>query len=158
MIILGWIVLLGLLTAYFSEYLSTQNNPNQDLALTQSHDSKEIHLQRNRYGHYVASGEINNHPVTFVLDTGATYISIPERIARALDLRSGFPMTVDTANGEIEVYSTNLEQVSLGGIKLQNVNATINPYMDGDEVLLGMSFLKYLHFSQEGDQLFIRQY
>lgn len=158
MIILGWITLLGLLTAYFSEYLSKQNNPNEDLALTRTTDYNEIRLQRNRYGHYVASGEINHHPVTFMLDTGATNISIPEKIAKKLNLKAGFPMTVETANGNIEVYSTILDQVSLGGIELQNISASINPYMQSDETLLGMSFLKYLHFSQEGDQLLIRQY
>ncbi len=158
MIILGWLVLLGLLTAYFSDFLSKQNNPNQDLALTQTSDFREIRLQRNRYGHYVASGEINRHPVTFMLDTGATHISIPENVARKLGLKQGFPMTVATANGDIEVFATVLDQVSLGGIELQNISAGINPYMQGDEVLLGMSFLKHLNFSQENDQLLIRQY
>jgi len=30
--------------------------------------------------------------------------------------------------------------------------------MHGEEILLGMSFLKHLDFSQEGDMLRIRQY
>ena len=54
-----------------------------------------------------------------------------------------------TANGRIEVYSTLLREVNLGGI---------NPHMPGDEVLLGMSFLKHLDFSQRSDQLLLRQY
>ena len=158
MIILGWIVFLGLLTAYFSEFLNKQNNPNQELALTQTDNFKEIRLQRNRYGHYVASGKINSYPVTFMLDTGATHISIPENIAKKLNLKQGFPITVTTANGDIEVFATILDRVSLGGIELADISAGINPYMQGEEVLLGMSFLKHLNFSQEGDQLLIRQY
>ena len=158
MIIVAWLCLLGLLTFYFSKYLDEQNNPNQELVGIQTANFKEIRLQRNRYGHYVSSGKINNRPVTFMLDTGATNISIPERLAKQLNLKPGFIMTVGTANGDIEVYSTSLDKVSLGPIELHHVSANINPYMDGDEVLLGMSFLKHLNFSQEGDQLLIRQY
>jgi len=46
----------------------------------------------------------------------------------------------------------------MGSIKLVNVRASINPYVTGDDVLLGMSFLKYLEFTQKGTQLTIRQY
>lgn len=159
MIILGWLSVLGLLTLYFSDFLDKQYNPNQELTVTQiSGGAEEVRLQRNRYGHYVASGAINNQPVTFLLDTGATHISIPGRVARELGLEAGLRMPVATANGQIEVYSTSLDTVTLGGIELTNVRANINPYMDMDDILLGMSFLKHLNFSQEGDQLIIRQY
>jgi aspartyl protease family protein len=158
MVVLGWVLALGLLSTYFSGYLDEQNNPNQDLALNQIGTQKEVELQRNRYGHYVASGTINNHPVTFMLDTGATDISIPEKIAQRLGLKAGIKFYVDTANGEIDVYATRLDRVGLGPIELNNISANINPYFEGEEILLGMSFLKHLHFSQEGDKLLIRQY
>lgn len=159
MIILGWITVLGLLTLFFSDYLTRQYNPNQELTVTQAKDGAvEVRLQRNRYGHYVATGTINNQPVTFLLDTGATHISVPGRVARDLGLEPGMRMPVATANGQIDVYATRLDSVSLGGIELSNVRANINPYMDMDDILLGMSFLKHLNFSQHGDQLIIRQY
>lgn len=159
MIILGWITVLGLLTVFFSDYLTRQYNPNQELAITRTNNgAAEVRLQRNRYGHYVATGTINNQPVTFLLDTGATHISVPGRIARELGLEAGMRMPVATANGQIDVYATRLDSVNLGGIELSNVRANINPYMDMDDILLGMSFLKHLNFSQQGDQLIIRQY
>ncbi|MBL1143131.1 MAG: TIGR02281 family clan AA aspartic protease [Proteobacteria bacterium] len=158
MVVLGWILAMGLLSMYFSKYLDKQNNPNQNLAFNQTGIDKEVELQRNRYGHYVANGTINNQPVVFMLDTGATSISIPEKIAQRLNLKAGLKMIVDTANGEIDVYATTLDRVGLGPIVLSNINANINPYFEGDEILLGMSFLKHLHFSQEGDKLLIRQY
>jgi aspartyl protease family protein len=158
MVILGWILVLGLLTLFFSDYLDKQHNPNQNLALNQTGINKEIELQRNRYGHYVANGTINNQAVVFILDTGATDISIPEKIAQRLNLKAGLKIPVSTANGEITVYATKLKRVGLGPIELHNISANINPYFKGDEILLGMSFLKHLHFSQEGDKLLIRQY
>lgn len=155
---MGWIVVLGLLTFYFSRFLEQENNPNQNLSVSQTGNSRQVQLQRNRYGHYVSNGMINNKTVVFILDTGATNISIPEKIAQKLKLRAGISMPVNTANGQIQVYATTLDSVKLGAIELHNISANINPYMQGEEVLLGMSFLKHLDFSQQGDQLLIRQY
>ena len=45
-----------------------------------------------------------------------------------------------------------------GDISLQNVRATINPGYKSNQILLGMSFLKHLEFSQRGDTLTLRQY
>ncbi len=159
MIILGWLLVLGLLTLFFSDYLAKQQNPNQQLrTATAPNGQSEVRLQRNRYGHYVASGLINGQPVTFLLDTGATHISIPASVARRLNLEAGLAIPVETASGQVEVFATRLDSVSLGNIEVNNVRANINPYMDMEEILLGMSFLKHLDFSQQGDQLIIRQY
>jgi aspartyl protease family protein len=158
MTVLGWIIVLVILSVYFARYLDQQNNPNKDLSSMQRDDYKQVQLQRNRYGHYVASGMINSSEVVFILDTGATDISIPEKVAQKLRLKAGIKIPVQTANGQIDVYATTLDRVSLGEIELHNISANINPYMQGEEVLLGMSFLKHLDFSQQGDQLLIRQY
>ena len=67
-------------------------------------------------------------------------------------------MIYQTANGRTLVFATRLNEVSIGGITLRNVRATINPGYKSDDILLGMSFLKHLEFTQRGDQLTIRQY
>ena len=48
--------------------------------------------------------------------------------------------------------------MQLGELSVDNVRANINPGMRGNEILLGMSFLKQLEFTQRGDTLTIRQY
>lgn len=116
----------------------------------------EVILQRNRMGHYVANGEINNQPVRFLLDTGATSISLPAEVAQRLGLKGTRKHQVETANGTITVSATRLHQVSLGGITLHNVRAHINPHMDGEDVLLGMTFLKHLEMIQRGNTLTLR--
>lgn len=63
---------------------------------------------------------------------------------------------MQTANGNSIGYLTRLDSVALGPIELQGVQASINPGMNTDEVLLGMSFLKQVDFSQEGDTLHLR--
>jgi aspartyl protease family protein len=152
-----WLVLLGLLTLFFSDVLDKQHNPNQHIASRQHDGQQEIVLQRNKYGHYVASGMINQQPVVFMLDTGATDISIPEKVAQRLGLQRGRAVTYQTANGPAINYATKLDAVSLGNITLYNLTASINPNVEHDDVLLGMSFLKHLEFSQKGNLLTLRQ-
>ena len=159
MTIAMWLIVLALLTVFFQSWQEKQYNPNQQLAMSTGDDGvRELVLQRNRYGHYVADGEINQQSVVFLLDTGASDISVPEGLARKIGLKRGPAMRYQTANGMITVYATTLAQVDLGGIVLHQVRASINPKMQGNEVLLGMSFLKHLEFTQRGDSLTLRQY
>jgi aspartyl protease family protein len=159
MTIAMWLVVLGLLTMFFQSWQEKQYNPNQDLSLnTDGEGVRELRLQRNRAGHYVADGTINDVAVVFLLDTGASDISVPAELAQEIGLKRGASMVYQTANGAIKVYATRLAKVNLGGIVLRQVRASINPKMQGNEVLLGMSFLKHLEFTQRGDELIIRQY
>lgn len=159
MIIVAWILALGLLTLFFNNFVDKQHNPNQDLSTQYRQDgTREVKLQRNRRGHYVANGTINGQPVVFFLDTGATIVSIPEPVARRLNLQRGVEMLASTANGTVTTYSAELDSVAVGDIELHRVRASINPQMQSDEILLGMSFLKHLEFTQRGETLILRQY
>lgn len=150
-----WIVLLAMLAVFFNDYEDGQNNPNRDLRLT-STAGGEVVLDRNRSGHYVAPGQINGQPVTFLVDTGATHVSVPESLAGRLGLERGREQRSMTANGVISVYATRLNSVRLGNIELRNVQASINPFMPEDTVLLGMSFMQHLELIQRDGQLTLR--
>ena len=153
-----WVLLLLLLSSYFSHWQNKQFNPNDSVSqLVTDAGVKEVVLQRNRYGHYVASGTINDQGVVFMLDTGASDISVPQHIAERLGLQPGPVVMYSTANGTTEAYLTRLDRVAIGNISLHNVRAHINPNFDSDEILLGMTFLKHVEFSQKGDTLTLRQ-
>jgi aspartyl protease family protein len=158
MIIIAWVLIFGLLVWFFGVLETNKRNPNQNVT-TQvlSTGKREVVLQSGSYGHYLATGRINNTEVTFLVDTGASYVSVPEKIAKKVGLQKGAPMLVSTANGTVTVYATTLDEVSIGEIKLHNIKADINPHMEGNEILLGMSFLRRLSVSHQGDQLTIRQ-
>ena len=156
-IIAMWIALMIMVFFLFNKLLERDYNPNQQVLMQNMDKQHVVILKRNRYGHYVTQGEINNHSVTFMLDTGASDISIPDKIAKKLKLSYGQERQYQTANGTITANLTTLESVSIGNIKLQNVRASINPKMDHDEILMGMSFLKYIEFTQRGDTLILRQ-
>jgi len=155
---LAWIIAIILLMFFFEDELDKQYNPNSrpEVSLNSSGQAQVI-LKQNRQGHYVTKGSINEASVTFLLDTGATQVSIPAHIADALQLESYGSYPVQTANGNVTVYKTKIDQLSIGNIFLYNVAAHINPAMKNDEILLGMSALKQLDFQQTGKQLILRE-
>lgn len=157
MFALAWLAALLLLSIWFDDLLSEQENPNQTPQSIRSNDQVMVILQQNRQGHYVASGKINGQSVTFLLDTGATQVSIPAHLKHTLDLQAGYPGQVSTANGVIQVFSTNINTLQLGDITLHNVSAHLNPAIGGDQILLGMSALKKLDFKQQNGSLILSQ-
>jgi aspartyl protease family protein len=156
MIIAAWVLLLLLLTWFFNDRLDAQRNPNRQLASATTGAVPEVRLERNRFGHYVASGTINGQPVEFMLDTGATDVSIPAAVADRIGLQRGRRAWYQTANGTIAAWQTTLDEVQLGPLRLGPVAASINPKGGDDAVLLGMSFLRQLDFSQQGNTLTLK--
>ncbi len=155
---LAWIFAIILLMFAFESVLEEQYNPNsQPQVSLNSSGLAEVILKQNRQGHYLSKGTINEAPVTFLLDTGATQVSIPASVADRLQLDSYGSYPVQTANGTVTVYRTKIDQLSIGNIFLYNVAAHINPAMKSEEILLGMSALKKVEFSQKGKQLTLRE-
>jgi aspartyl protease family protein len=157
MIVAAWIVGLGLLTLLFSDLLERERNPNrQVLSRVDGDGGVDVVLQRNRYGHYVATGRINGERVEFLVDTGASDVSVPGALAARLGLERGAALTYQTANGTVTGYRTRIDRLELGELVLQDVPASINPAYRENDVLLGMSVLKRLEFTQRGDTLTLR--
>ena len=156
---LAWIMAIALLMYFFQGVLDKQYNPNSrpEVSLNSSGQA-EVVFKQNKQGHYVTLGSINESSVTFLLDTGATQVSIPAHIAEKLQLESFGSYPVQTANGKVTVYKTRIDQLSIGNIFLYNVAAHINPAMKSDDILLGMSALKEVEFSQTGKQLTLREH
>ena len=145
--------LLGVLYLFFDSSLEARNNPNRQLQIA---PGAELVLQRNRSGHYVFPGEINGQPVSFLLDTGATLVSVPAHLADRLGLVAGAPQQSVTANGTVMTRATQIGQLAFGPFRLSDVRANLNPGMTDDQILLGMSVLRQLEFTQRGDTLELR--
>lgn len=157
MMVVACVLGMGLLTMFFSEAEEHQRNPNRSPATQINAQALEVVLERNRQGHYLVNGTINHRTAEFLLDTGATDVVIPAQLAAEYGLRKGAKGTASTANGNITVYSTMIDQLTIGDITLYGVRASINPAMPPPEILLGMSALKRVEFVQRGGTLTLRQ-
>ena len=107
-------------------------------------EGNAIAVPRGPDGHYRLTLDINDTPVRFVVDTGATQMVLSQQDARRIGLD---PASLDyagralTANGEVRTAPVTLREVSLEGITDRGVRAVVNGgAMDGS--LLGMSYLR----------------
>lgn len=111
-----------------------------------------VTLYANRDGHFFGEASINGRPVKYLLDTGATAVSMSSAQARKLgiDYVAGKEGTSATAAGVVRAWRVTLNSVKLGGMTLNQVEGTV---IDGDSpaiVLLGMSALNRMEMKREG--------
>jgi len=157
--VIAWLLIMVMLYFFFQDAINAQLNPNQQLnSSIGSQGEVRTVLIRNKAGHYVGTALVNQQPIDFMLDTGATTVAITAEAARQLGLRQGQPIQVSTANGLTTAYLSQIKQLQLGDIVLYNIPASIVPNLAGTEILLGMSVLKQLEFHQQGNQLTLIQH
>ena len=151
MILAGWVLALIVLTMFFSGVLESRNNPNR-LAVMQD---GQLTLLPNQSGHYLTDGQINGYRVTFLVDTGATNVAVPEKVAVRAGLKQGLPIMVGTAAGKVRAYNTRIRRLQIGDFIFSDLRAMIIPD-DSDSVLLGMNALEQLRMTQQDGALILQ--
>ena len=122
-------------------------------------EGRIVSIPMNTQGMFVVAGTINDQPVTFHVDTGATAVALSSQLAARLgiDYRRGTPAPVRTASGSTTAWFLDLDSVQVGEIRLENVRAGVleggSPVMP----LLGMSFLGRVDMSKRSMLLELRQ-
>lgn len=116
--------------------------------------SSSVTLRADARGHFLTDGQVNGGSVRFLVDTGATMISLPAADARRLgiDYRNGVRGVVQTAGGPTAAYKVTLDSVRVGDITMNQVDALVIesglPF-----ALLGMSFLNRTEMKREGETM-----
>ena len=118
-----------------------------------------VRIPADQYGMYFIKGTINGQATNFLVDTGATNVTISGNKAKSLgiDYRKGLEGEAHTANAIVPAWRVQLDAVEIGGILARNVTATV---LSGDkpaEVLLGNSFLGRMDLQQAGSVLTIKK-
>lgn len=103
----------------------------------------EVRIARGVGAHYFTPGRINNQPVNFLVDTGATSVSMNSLIAQKLriDYTKGVPVRMSTASGVAQGYRVLLSSVAVGTVQVNNVEAVVTEGAYPTEILLGNSYL-----------------
>lgn len=123
----------------------------EEKPVTQPTQDVLIRLTERQNGNFIATGAINGVPVTFVIDTGASRISMgPETAARVgLSGQEGRTLMSHTANGTIVTRQVHLSQVTLGEVTVHNLEGMVGPQEMGGgiQALLGMNFLDHFEMT-----------
>jgi len=140
------------------------NGRRQTLAMGQGNHSpvgssrSTVTLAADSRGHFATEGQINGGTVRFVVDTGATLVSLSQTEARRLgiDAQRGDPVTLNTANGNVTARKVVLQSVRIGAISIGNVEAVVVDNLNMP-ALLGMSFLNRMDMRREGQVMTLTQ-
>lgn len=114
--------------------------------------SHTVTIAPDAQGIYWVNGSINGFQVKFLVDTGATLISMNRTHARRLNLdykRKGEMAISQTASGTDEVYVVELDKVMVGDIQVRDVRAAVHDSEYPGEILLGNSFLQEVSMRRE---------
>jgi aspartyl protease family protein len=114
----------------------------------------QIVLTADSGGHFFTGGSVNGKSVRFVVDTGATFVSMGADQAKALglDYTKGERGISNTANGQISVYRVKLASVRIGDVQLYDVDGLVGQ-QPMPAVLLGNSFLTRFQMKRENDTM-----
>ena len=109
-------------------------------------------------GHFTTQGAINGRPVQFMVDTGATSVSMSVQDAERLgiDYRKGRMGRSSTANGTVTTYMVKLPSVRIGDVEVYEVDGNVVP-AGMPYVLLGNSFLTRFQMTRHNDQLVLER-
>jgi aspartyl protease family protein len=120
--------------------------------------SGTIVMTGDNQGHFYATGSVNGTAVRFLVDTGATMVSLGAGDARriGLDFNRGQKGMTQTANGQALVSKVKLDTVRIGDVTLHNVDALIHQN-EMPVALLGMSFLNRMEMQRDGNTMTLRK-
>lgn len=116
---------------------------------------QSVTLNADTRGHFITMGSINGGSVRFLVDTGATFVSLPAAEAKRLgiDYLRGQRGQMQTANGIATAYRVKLDTVKIGDITVNNVDAVVSENDALGVTLLGMSFLNRMEMKRDGQSM-----
>ena len=118
----------------------------------------DLVIPRQREGHFHVEGEVNRQPVTFLVDTGASHVSISQALAEQAQLPAGQKITLSTANGQLPGELVRGVPVRAGHLVLND--ATITVGLSGlrpEQALLGQAFLRNFDVEIRRDDMVLHQ-
>ncbi len=119
----------------------------------------DLRIPRHRDGHFYVQGSVNGKPLTLMVDTGASSVTVSEEFARSAGLQGGEPTIFETANGQLRGRLVRGVAISAGPFSVSA--ATVGVGLVGgrsDYGLLGQSFLSRFRISISKDELVLSRH
>ena len=120
--------------------------------------NEEVKVKVSSDGHFHLLGQVNGKSISFIVDTGATYVAVSKEFAIGANLTNGKSTAFQTANGSVAGHIFRDVPVMAGGFKVPKV--TVANALNGqnpNEGLLGQSFLSNFEVTMDAYQLILRK-
>ena len=148
--LLFWCAVMGLLYLLMTHYLK----PRQAQVMSNG----DLVIKRSQDGHFYAAGMVNGVQASFMVDTGASLVTVTEELARKASLGAGVATTFKTANGNSQGRVVDGVGVSVGPVSVTNLRVGVGLRgHNTSDALLGQSFLSKFDIIMGKDQMVIRQ-
>ena len=137
-ITLFWLALMGVF------YLGFDQLERRQQASYMAHEGGdgELVIPRGPDGHFRVAGRVNGQPVKFLIDTGASSVTVSEAFARSAGLEGGQNVTFQTANGPLPGRLLRNVPVQAAHLGLAGTTVAVGLVgEDGGQALLGQAFL-----------------
>lgn len=142
-----------------NEYTNTVTEAQaKNCKLISSDSESEVIIQRGKNGHFQVRGKVNGQSAVFLIDTGASFVSISNELAKEAQLMGGDPIILQTANGPREGRLVRNVSIVVGKVVLKSIAVSVG--LAGgtkDEVLLGQSALSKFEMSVVGNKMVLRR-
>lgn len=117
-----------------------------------------VALARNDDGHFYTDAQVNGTSINFVVDTGASVVSLTRADAERAGITvdpAQFQVVAQGASGPVMGASVVLNEVSLNGHRVSGLPALV--LADSPVSLLGQNYLKqFASVAIENDQMMLR--
>ena len=110
-------------------------------------------LKQSAGGHYATDGIVDGKSLNFVVDTGASFVSLPESLAHDAQIYCDDQIGMNTANGKADACTAKIKKLQFGPFYIENVAAVIVPNLN--QPLLGMNVLQLFKVAQEKGEMHI---
>ncbi len=117
---------------------------------------RELRIPVARDGHFYLEGAVNGMPVRFLVDTGASYVTIDAGLARRARLSGGTPAMFNTAAGPVQGSIARSETVRGACLEVAGLSVAVSPGL-GATGLLGQNFLRQFETVQTRTELVLRR-
>lgn len=107
-------------------------------------------LDRIAGGHFPVHGTINHQPTYFIVDTGASIVSIPTSFARHAGITECRKSKSITAGGIVDACRATAKTMTIGQFTLKNVQISYGKGLEPDTFLLGMNVISQFKMEQQG--------
>jgi len=161
--ILSWVAIFAVFIVgftYQNELLTVWNRVTGELLAKQSQQiaGRSLIIKQSGDGHFWVDTLINDRPVRFLIDSGATTTAMAFPMAKATGIEifdGGFPTILSTANGDVAAKRGTIQKMSVGPLTVENLSVVVAEEF-GDSNLLGMNFLSQLKsWRVEGQEMIL---